>query len=234
MKKQPDQSNNFTMGKAVFYLGGSILAFIGLGMLMDASAKNSTSGSIQDDNNARIATRIYNILKVSGALDWYYQTNYTSLVQIVPIGKEIVDWAAVQIAYKNLYGEDITTLLNENLLPVDYQEFLRNLQVKGNPTNQNGSTKIEQVSNLLVPGKSRVFLRNNVQVNFYLSPANYPSKIYLTYPAGTNWRTDGFPFLGVSKITYLGSNTSINLYQIQMINGTKVWVREVDVRTYIK
>lgn len=237
MKKQDkpsSSSSNFTMGKAFFYLGGGILAFFGLGKMIAANAANSTSGSIQDDNNARIATRIYNILSQSNALDWYKPTNYSILLQVLPIAKEITDWQAVQTAYRNLYGEDITTLLNENLLPTDYQTFLNYLQVRGSQTNTTNSAKIEPVRINATPNVSRIILTAAKNaVNSYKSTSDYPSKPYISWPQNTAFNQTGVLYLATSKVSYLGSSVTMNLHQVQLSNGTKVWIRDADVGRWI-
>lgn len=229
-----NDSGGFTIGKAVFYLGGAVLAFFGIGMLIDANAKNSTSGSLQDDKNAQLATRIYNILSQSGALDWFKPTNYNALLQIIPIAKEITDWAAVQSAYRSLYNTDITTVLNENLSPADYQAFLKNLQVRGSQTNQSGTAKIEPVRINATPGKSRVVMTAaKGPVNSYRTTSDYPSKPYISWAQNTVFNQTGVLYLATSKVSYLGSNVSINLHQVQLSNGTKVWIRDADIVRWV-
>lgn len=233
-QKPSSNSGNFTMGKAVFYLGGGILAFFGLGKIMAANAANSTSGSIQDDNNARIATKLYNILSQSNALVMYKPTNYPILLQILPVAKEIADWQAVQTAYRNLYDDDITTLLNEHLLPSDYQVFLNYLQVKGSQTNNTNSAKIEPVNINAIKNKSRIILSAaKNKVNSYKSTSDYPTKPYISWAQNTVFNQTGVLYLATSKITYLGSSVSISLHQVQLSNGNKVWIRDADVGRWI-
>lgn len=224
--------DSFSVGRGLFY---SVLVFGGLlfaGKVFGDAAKNNTSGSIQNDENARLATRLFNILKGGGALDWYYRVDYQYILQVVDVAKEIKDWSAVQRAYKNLYNDDITTILNKNLSASDYSRFLNALSIKGAPTNGSGTTKIEPANTGLTIGKSIVFLNNAFKISFYKSLADYPSKPYLTFQAGTNFTSAGFLYYGAQRITYIGSSVSMVLYQIAMINGTKVWVREADIKGY--
>ncbi len=227
--------SDFSIGKAIFYLVGAVLTWFGLSSIISSSQQSTTSGGLQNDLNTQLATRIYNILSTAGALNWYYRTDYSSVLKVIEVAKEIKDWKSVQAAYSKLYGEDITAILNQLLIPADYQKFLNNLQIKGSATNTTGTAKIESVIPTgLVSGKSRLVLAaKNSPVNSYKSTADYPSKVYISWPVGFEFSQNGFVYIATSKITYLGSTVSVTLYQIQLPNGNKIWVKSRDVQRVI-
>lgn len=224
-----------TIGSALFGLGLAVGGFFVISNAIKNSRQNSASQSLQTDPNAQIATTIYNLLKQYGFLDWFYAKDRVGIVEpILAVARSIKDWAAVQKRYRDLYNEDLTALLNNALLPADYTRFLNALRVQGNPTNNTGTgiqVPLTPPSNL-TPGRTRIFLTSQngkYPVKFYKNAADYPTKPYITFPANANFNNNGFIFHSAVEHRYQsGSGTvTATLYQIELSNGTRVWVNRL-------
>lgn len=193
-----------------------VLSVVGLSKYMQKRAQEQASGSLQNDENARMATSLYNILKNGGALDWYYTTHYPTVLGVLDVAKQIKDWAKVQARYTDLYSADITQILNKTLLPADYQTFLKNLSAKGLPTNGSGSGTIQVVTTLKKGDILRFNAKANTSVvNLYKSTADYPGKPYISLPIGTK-TTNNITFQSSIKFKYLGSSVDTIMYLVSI------------------
>lgn len=192
----------------------SIFGVYSLAKYLKSKTSENASGGIQIDENARLASEIYNILRMGGATRWWEIDHYNTILGVIEVAKKIKDWKGVQQRYTDIYNENVTVLLNDVLLPADYQRFLFNLSAKGLPTNSSGTGSVKPITTI-PKGTRFVFNQkaNTSRINLYRNVSDYPSKPIVTLPATTK-TSNALVFQSAVSFNYLGSSTKTELYQV--------------------
>lgn len=220
------QAAEFTMGKAVFYLGAAAGAAFGIWWLANRAGSQSSSDNLFADPNIQLATRIHNALNPG----MFTNTDEASLFKIAGM---IKDFSAVSQAYAKLYsGANLTQDLDANLDAVELQTFMQavtsgkrasQLRAEGKIPTDTGY--LYNVTQLTVNGK---VVRVGSAVNakgiagpYYKDVNNYP----LNY-SGLNYKATGkYTVLAIYGYTDdLDKTKNTFLFKVQQ-GSTIFWQR---------
>jgi hypothetical protein len=230
-KKAQQPKESFSMGKAVLILGvvgGAIAAGV---YLYKKAQSDGESAKLAASLETQQATMINSILKNS-LLSFIYIPQ-ADADRLIALAKQIKNWPVVQSSYSTLFGDNLAEYLSAKLTPINWQAFLNNLAVKGQPQNSSGSTivtpSIPTAAGLVV--NDSVFLNwtGKASINVYTSSTEYPQKpIVLNKPASISTAAWG-KIIRIDNVKYVGSTVAMPLAQIQLAAGNKLWVRVVDL-----
>ncbi len=155
---------------------------------------------------------------------WYQKPNLPAILQVA---RQIKDWPAVVTAYNLLYKganieEDVKNAFSKH---GNYQDFLTALSKKGLPENQTGTVVVKPAVTATKKGDKLILDNSKFPVIYYRDWKEYPAKPLSTIPVGKlDPKKATVTFLAKLEAAYAGSTVKANLYQVQLIGGTIVWV----------
>jgi hypothetical protein len=217
--RNQDKNNGLNMTTVLLLaltVGGGFLLFRN-----SIKAKNAEEQQkfLVDDEPTRIASQIK-----------YFMGGFLqrpNVDAIISLARTIKDWPAVVSAYSRLYGgENLEETIRTSLQKWGgYQEFLLAISKKGLP-GSNTDNLVAQPKDVTLKKGDRIIIDDSTwDVVYYKNWQDYPTKELVRIPKGRfNPAAKTVTFLQAYEAQYAGSAVKTLLYQIQLSNGSIVWV----------